>query len=290
MIAASGAACLAYGIAIEPNLFRLRRVRVPVLPPGHRPIRILHLTDLHLLPTQSRKIAWVRGLAELKPDFIVNTGDNVASADALPGLRHAFEPLRGIPGVFVFGSNDFDLPGPVRPLRYFRTRPVRAPRHTLPNKDLARLLESLGWVDAQEQRTVFHLDGTTVEVRGCGDAHAGLDHYARVAGPVAGDADLLVGVTHAPYRRLLDQMTADGVGLILAGHTHGGQVCLPGGHALTTNCDLPTSQAKGLSRHRYNGRMAYLHVSAGLGTSPYAPYRFCCPPEATLLTLTPPER
>ena len=82
-------------------------------------------------------------------------------------------------------------------------------------------------------------------------------------------------------------MAADGVPLVFAGHTHGGQVCVPGWGALTTNCDLPVEEAKGLSRHRAAKGSTWLHVSAGLGSSPFAPYRFACPPEVTLLTLTP---
>ena len=86
---------------------------------------------------------------------------------------------------------------------------------------------------------------------------------------------------------------ADGVGLALAGHTHGGQLCLPGVGALVTNCDLDRGRASGLSQ--WPGRTGtseatgdmYLHVSAGLGTSPYTPVRLACPPEATLLTLRP---
>ena len=80
-------------------------------------------------------------------------------------------------------------------------------------------------------------------------------------------------------------MTADGFPLILAGHTHGGQLCIPGYGALVTNCDLPPSRAKGSPSHAHAGRRSLLHVSAGLGTSPFAPVRFACPPEATLLTL-----
>jgi predicted MPP superfamily phosphohydrolase len=52
-----------------------------------------------------------------------------------------------------------------------------------------------------------------------------------------------------------------------------------------TNCDLPRRQAKGLSEYVHAGKRSLLHVSAGVGTSPYAPIRFACPPEATLLTL-----
>jgi predicted MPP superfamily phosphohydrolase len=89
---------------------------------------------------------------------------------------------------------------------------------------------------------------------------------------------------------VLDAMTADGAKLLLAGHTHGGQLCLPGVGALVTNSDLPTRQARGVSswpavRGGRDGSL--LHVSAGLGTSPYTPVRFACRPEASLLTLTP---
>jgi predicted MPP superfamily phosphohydrolase len=85
---------------------------------------------------------------------------------------------------------------------------------------------------------------------------------------------------------MIDAMAADGHDLIVAGHTHGGQVCVPFYGALVTNCDLDTARVKGLSQHTANDRTSWLHVSAGLGTSPYAPVRFACRPEATLLTLT----
>ena len=85
---------------------------------------------------------------------------------------------------------------------------------------------------------------------------------------------------------MLDAFTEQGAQMLLAGHTHGGQVCVPGYGALVTNCDLPREQVKGLSTWSAGGRTARLHVSAGLGTSIYAPVRFACRPEATLLTLT----
>jgi predicted MPP superfamily phosphohydrolase len=73
---------------------------------------------------------------------------------------------------------------------------------------------------------------------------------------------------------------------MLAGHTHGGQVCVPGFGALVTNCDIPRRQVKGVSSWTHDDRTAALEVSAGLGTSVWAPVRFACRPEATLLTLT----
>ena len=83
---------------------------------------------------------------------------------------------------------------------------------------------------------------------------------------------------------MLDRFAADGYDLVLAGHTHGGQLRLPGYGALVTNCGIDRSRARGASRW---GAHMRLHVSAGLGTSPYAPLRFACPPEASLLTLVP---
>ena len=99
-------------------------------------------------------------------------------------------------------------------------------------------------------------------------------------------------MTHAPYLRVLDQFAADGWDAIVAGHTHGGQVCVPFLGALTTNCDLDNARAKGLHRHPADSApgdqgSSYLHVSAGIGTNPYARIRFACRPEATLLTFTP---
>ena len=124
-------------------------------------------------------------------------------------------------------------------------------------------------------------------MRGTDDAHLNQDQYAQVAGPIdRSSVDLALGVTHAPYRRVIDAMAYDGHDLILAGHTHGGQVCVPFVGALVTNCDLDTARVKGLSQHSAGGHTAWMHVSAGLGTSPYAPVRFACKPEATLLTLT----
>ena len=95
------------------------------------------------------------------------------------------------------------------------------------------------------------------------------------------------GVTHAPYQRVLNTFTDLGADAILAGHTHGGQVCIPGFGAIVANCDIPLKQAKGLSTWSHAGRSVPLNVSAGCGHSIYAPIRFACRPEATLLTLLP---
>lgn len=281
--AAAGAATLAYALW-EAHQFRLRRVDVPVLRPGSRPLRVLQLTDLHLTPTQEDKMAWVRGLAAQQPDFLVLTGDLLAHQDSVPYLVKTLDPLKGIPGVFVFGSNDYFAPKAINPTKYFVTnREIKMSTRLLPTDELAAELTNAGWSSLNNARDEQVVAGNRIDMRGVNDPHIRLDRYEQVAGPFDGDAALRLAVTHAPYLRVLDPMAQDGADLIIAGHTHGGQVCLPGVGALVTNCDLDRRRAKGLSHHHG----ARLHVSAGLGTNPYAPVRLACPPEATMLHLLP---
>lgn len=283
--AAVGAACFAYGALYEVNAYRLRRFNVPVLAAGTRPLRVLHVSDLHLVPSQRRKIEWTRGLAALEPDFVINTGDNIAHVDAVDSAIEALEPLLELPGAFVFGSNDYWAPKPRNPLKYLYRRGVPAvvSAPPLPIDDLHKRIRAQGWVDLTNARGALLADGRRISLVGVDDPHLQYDRYDDVAGQAPDDADLAIGVAHAPYRRVLDAMSADGYQLLMAGHTHGGQVCLPGVGALVSNCDLDTRRVKGLSRYG----ASWLHVSAGLGASPYAPYRFACYPEASLLTLLP---
>ena len=290
-LALAGAACVAYGTLIEANAFQVRRVSVPVLPAGARRIRVLHVSDIHLTTDKRARRQFVAALAGLEPDLVVNTGDNLAEPDALRPLLDDFGRLLDAPGVFVFGSNDYTKAKGTNPLAYLARSTSRygtsTDRADLPTEELRAGLSAGGWKDLTGHRAILEVRGTRIEFRGTDDAHLHRDDYGLVAGPAAADVDLSIGVTHAPYKRVLDAMTADGVPLVFAGHTHGGQVCVPGWGALTTNCDLPTAQAKGLSHHRTPIGSSWLHVSAGLGSSPFAPYRFACPPEVTLLTLTP---
>lgn len=286
-VVTAGAATLAYASLVERHLFTLRRVDVPVLPPEAEPLRILHLSDLHLTPKQQRKQEWVAGLAGTDPDLVVVTGDNIAHPEALPAVANAYGPLLDLPGAFVFGSNDYTGPVWRNPLRYFDPDRPYVPGVELPHDELRRLLAGAGWADLNNARTAFKAGGRTVEVVGVDDPHVERDAYATVAGPVSPDADLHLALTHTPEPRVLDAMASDGFPLLIAGHTHGGQVRVPGVGALVTNCGLDRRLARGLHRWPAPDGPAWLQVSAGLGTHPTAPVRFACPPEATILTLVP---
>jgi predicted MPP superfamily phosphohydrolase len=267
----------------EARQFVLRTVEVPLLPPGHDPLKVLHLSDIHMTPGQRVKQDWLRGLAALEPDLVVNTGDNLAHRDAVPVVTDCLGELLDVPGVFVFGSNDYYVPTLRNPVRYLL--PDTGKRHVdkpqLPWPDLRDRYAAAGWLDLTNRLDTLKVGRTSFAFAGVDDPHLRMDRLDLVAGPADAGADVRLAVTHAPYLRVLDQFARDGYDVIFAGHTHGGQLCLPGKGALVTNCDLDTDRAKGLHRHGD----AWLHVSAGLGTSPYAPIRFCCRPEATLLTL-----
>jgi uncharacterized protein len=289
-----GAAALAYA-RWEAASYRLRRTTVPVLSRDQSGLRLLHLSDLHMTPSRHRLQDWVASLAELRPDLVIVTGDFLGDPDAVGPTVEALEPLLDVPGVFVLGSNDYFAPRPINPLSYFAgPSDLHPDRDALPWPDLVDRLSAAGWTHLPNAATLLDVAGRVVEVRGVDDPHIERDDYALVAGSPSTDADLSLGVAHAPYLRVVDAMAADGVDVMLAGHTHGGQVRVPGVGALVTNCDLDRARARGLSRHgrpltEFASRSQddmWLHVSAGLGTSPYAPIRFACPPEATLLTFT----
>lgn len=286
----AAAAGFGWGL-LEANLFTVRRVRLPLLPAGSQELRILHVSDIHLTTRQHLKLDFIRSLSALKPDLIINTGDNIADPEAIFPLMAAWNQLRFVPGAFVFGSNDYHAPSFKSPLDYvIRGRSVsdetKMPK-PLPWEDLRDEFTSIGWKDLSNSRAALEVKGLKIAFRGTDDAHIDRDDYAAVAGAADRAADLNIGVTHAPYQRVLDGMTADGMDIIFAGHTHGGQVTVPLYGALTTNSDLDTSRVKGLSKHFADQQVSYLHVSAGVGTSPTAPYRFACRPEVTLLTLVP---
>jgi hypothetical protein len=286
-----GLAVTGYAVA-ETRRFVLREATMPVLPPGQAPLRVLHLSDLHLTPGQRRKQAWVRDLGSLRPDLVVNTGDNIAHRDSVPVLLETLGDLLTVPGVFVFGSNDYYSPTLRNPFRYLLpddgTRHVDSDR--LPYEDLRLAFKAAGWLDLTNRRDTLAVGGTSIAFAGVDDPHLSYDDLDAIAGPADPAADVRVGVAHAPYLRVLDQLATDGYDAIFAGHTHGGQVCVPGVGALTTNCDLEPARARGLHRHPADSQpgepgSSWLHVSAGLGTSPYAQIRIACRPEATLLTL-----
>jgi uncharacterized protein len=273
---------IGYASLIERNAFVVREATMPVLSPGSSPLKVLHISDIHMRPTQRRKQAWLRELAGWNPDFVVNTGDNLSHPKSVPAVVQALGDLLAVPGVFVFGSNDYFAPKPKNPANYLTKPSRRLHGEPLPWKDLRAAFTERGWLDMTHTRRELDVAGLRIAAAGVDDPHLLRDRYTTIAGPADPTANLTLGLAHSPEPRVLDRFAADGYQLVMAGHTHGGQLCVPFYGALVTNCELDRSRVKGPSKW---GAHTQLHVSAGVGTSPFAPVRFCCRPEATLLTL-----
>ena len=278
-----GTAAVGYGALIERNAFHVRDVEVPVLPPESDEVRVLHLSDVHITPDQRRKHDFIAGLRALRPDLVINTGDNLGSPHGVPAMLSALQPLLSLKGAFVLGSNDYYAPRPKNPFKYFFPGHKRVHGESNPWPELARGMAAGGWADLTNRRTTLDVAGLRVELAGVDDPHLRRDDVAVADAPTDPASDLRIAIVHAPEPRVLDRFTANGYDLLLCGHTHGGQLRVPGFGAIVTNCGIDRARARGLSRYD----RAWLHVSPGLGTSPYAPVRFACRPEATLLRLVP---
>ena len=270
-----------------PMAYKVRRSTLPLLPKRASDIRILHFSDLHLTPNKKREIADIKSFIKLKPDLVISTGDFLAHKDAVSPVIDALQELLELPGLFVFGSNDYYAPKFKNPFSYLRKdHGERKIGNKLPTEKLRNKLIKGGWKDLNHGKVKITVNGVVIEARGTDDAHLELDNYPLVAGKVSKSADVALGVTHAPYERVIAAMAADELDLIFAGHTHGGQVRMPwfgGSRSLTTNCDLENWRSRGITKVNDE---PWLNVSAGIGMSPFAPIRFACPPEVSLITLT----
>lgn len=282
---AAALGCIAYGIFIERHAFVLRRFRAPILPADAlRPITLLHLSDLHTVRSDAKKL---RFMAALPPaDISVITGDLLGEAEGLDTAVAGARSAKGISGsYFTLGSNDHYVGGPLNYLRYFKTYThERRGEATVaiqrgPAPQLIAALESNGWTDLDNTRTTVDIAGVSFEVGGIDDAHIHRDDLAAIQRQEP--SMIGIGVTHSPDPG--PDMIAMGYDLVVAGHTHGGQVRAPIIGALVNNSALPNRYSRGLFRLGDG----WFHISAGLGTSKYAPFRFLCRPEATMLELTP---
>ena len=181
-------------------MITLHEVELPLLSSGE-PITILHLSDLHITPSQRSKLDDLRELATYDVDFTIVTGDFLAHHDSVPLVFGALAGLLTRPGAFVFGSNDYYAPKIKNPLSYlFRDKGVRKLGEELPWRELRDGLRERGWLDLNQSKTMINIKGHNVELRGTDDAHLNRDDYSSVSGPKNSHAELSLGVTHAPYK------------------------------------------------------------------------------------------
>jgi predicted MPP superfamily phosphohydrolase len=280
----AAAAVLIYGMTFARWRFVVKHSEAHVLPKGAKPIRVLHISDVHMAPWQKRKQQFIRSLGSEAPDVIVNTGDNLGHQDVIHVTMNAYESILKLPGVFVNGSNDYYAPRLKNPLGYLRKPSTPDSSQPLATSELTNAFEAHGWKNLNNRSTELTINGTKIGFIGVDDPHDKLDDLSSVKKL---KNELVIGVAHAPYRRVIEAFAEAGAAIMFAGHTHGGQVRVPGIGALTTNSDLPNKHAKGLSAWLLNEKVMLLNVAAGLGNSIYAPVRFWNPPEVRIVTLLP---
>jgi predicted MPP superfamily phosphohydrolase len=276
----AGAVVAAYSILVERRWFRLGRYRLDILPVGATSLSVLHLSDIHLVEGDRRTTRFLASLP--RADLTVITGDILGEPDAVEFAARALRPVRGRKAsLFVLGSNDLFAPRLNNYLRYLVPNERRRRRLGRVGRgaDLVRLLEADGWVHVGNRKYDRRTNGLRMEVVGLDDPHI---HRSDLTVATRTEPEAFgLAVVHSPDPA--PELAALGYHLVVAGHTHGGQVCLPVRRALVTNCSIPARLASGLARIG----PSYLHVSPGLGTSKYAPFRLFCRPEATVLDLRP---
>lgn len=270
-------ACVAYGV-FEARRYRTRIHHLPVLPAGAEPLKVLQVSDLHLRPGQQRLTAFLESLRG-PFDLVLATGDLIGHPEAIGECARLLGGLSGRYGrYFVLGSSDYYAPKFKNYLEYFVGRRTVG---TIPNptKEFRRLLELQGWEDLTNRSIQADLGGLRSQIVGLDDPYLHRDNRRLLVRDESCDLHLVVVHDPAPY---LEAASA-GFDLVIAGHTHGGQVRFPLVGAVVTNSEIPRDLARWASRH--NG--TWLFVNPGLGTGRYAPFRFLCPPEASILSLEP---
>lgn len=284
---------IVWASCIERFWFAIKRSELKILPTGSQDIVVLHISDIHMAPWQKYKQRWIRKLnTKTNPDLVINTGDNLGHPKAVNSVVESLNPLTGVPGVFVNGSNDIYAPAKRNPIMYL-LRPSERHREDQPHLklDTDALItgfKSFGWKDLNNAAANIKINGLSLNFIGSDDPHELRDDIdkAKVSLSKLPNAEILIGVTHAPYIRVLEQLSHTGTDMVFAGHTHGGQVCWPFlGRALVTNCDLPTKYARGLHQINLKAAKLWINVCAGLGNSIYAPVRLACRPEVRVITL-----
>jgi predicted MPP superfamily phosphohydrolase len=262
----------------EPYRYRLvtHRLEVPATVPE---IKVLHLSDLHLKQRDRRLIGFVSGLSSIANiDLVLATGDLIEDNSGIEPLIDCFSTLNARWGCYyVLGSHDYHQSAFTSYAKYFTGRkgPLAAPAAA--TNVLESGLAKHGWKVLTNSRVTLATPAGKLKLAGIDDPYLGR-HDASVIKRDSEDA-LTIGLVHSPD--VVSEWFLAGFDLVLAGHTHAGQVRAPFYGALVTNCLLPAGLAGG--PHRIGN--GWLHVSPGLGTGKFSPIRFNCLPEATVLEL-----
>ena len=279
VVAAAG--LTAYSL-YEPFRYHLqiRRLELAGISSG---LSVLHLSDPHTASGDRRLQKFLRELPRKLPDvpdLVLATGDLIEGDEGIEPAVDALEGLDARLGKFyVLGSHDYYISKFRLPTKYFSNSRTPAKARRAATERLEDRLRSNGWVALTNATELVDAPAGKIRLAGVDDPYIKrhkTDHIARARGEI-----LAIGLVHAPD--VVSEWFLHGFDLVLAGHTHAGQVRLPWVGAVVTNSSLPTGLATGL--HRVGN--GWLHVSPGLGTGRFTPIRLGARPEVTLLEIAP---
>ncbi len=277
----------AYTMYIEPRRFRTVEVRMRVATDLERTLKILHISDLHLCKGDEPKLRFLGKLREIAVDMVFVTGDMIEDDSGIDLCVEALRGFRPRIGVFaVFGAHDRWFSGlwnVVLDLSvggYHEGRPNDFER-------LKRELEGAGVVCLVNESRRIPLSGPSAAgssqedemwIVGIDDMFIDLDDLDKALAGVPRDSFRIL-LTHAVESP--EELAARGFDAVFAGHSHGGQVRLPFFGPVMTRSSLRREHASGV----FEADGTLFHINNGIGAGKLTPFRFLCPPEATIIEL-----
>jgi predicted MPP superfamily phosphohydrolase len=264
-----------YGACVEARRLRVDEitVRLPRLPEKLAGLRLVHIADTHFKPSRFSRCLYesmVRAIQEAAPDLVLISGDLAAGAENLPVAVGWLARLQAKHGVFaVLGNHDLNIT---------MERWLMGAAQTVQVEDVRRQLAEAGVRVLHNEHTLLQINQSRVLLVGVGDVSSGLDDVA-AALEGAEAADLVIMLSHSPD--LVERAGVEVADLVLCGHTHGGQMMLPGMGAVWAPVWRDRRRAAGLLAF---GDVA-CHVTRGVGVT--WPFRFNCPPQVAVLELQP---
>jgi predicted MPP superfamily phosphohydrolase len=271
---------------VATRRFRLEKLKVKTGISSHtqengsaRTLRILHISDLHLQRGDDKKVEFIRAITDDDFDMVVLTGDIFQFSESFDYGPFLLSRQPRLGAYAVFGNHDYydySLFNKTIGRIFPKFRQPEAKKDVTPHR---RALEAGGF-KVLVNESIYLADQNIFIV---GLDYPGIkndDLSALMARAPASPGLLKLALFHLPWR--LEQLANAGFDMVFGGHTHGGQIRLPGFGALITDSELHRSEASGLLRR---GKTQF-HISRGLGADPRTNLRLFCPPAATVIELT----
>ncbi len=276
-----GAGLFYYGTRVETKRFRLEQLRVRTgtiggATSGKQSLKILHISDLHLSGNDEEKVQFIRKITDEDYDLIVLTGDVFEFLDGLKFGPSLLSRRPRLGAYAVFGNHDYYDYSIFNKTFGRLNRKYRHPARRNNIEPHRISLEAGGFKVLINESVLIAEENLFI---------VGIDYFGikenelqKLMDKAPVDA-LKLALFHVP--KYLDSFSKAGFHAAFGGHTHGGQIRVPGLGALITDSDLSRKNASGM----VDVGGTKIHVSRGLGADPRSNIRLFCPPAATAIEL-----